>query len=145
MQLFARLLNVARRLHTCVLPTLQLMPGTGETERTKMKESIGFILTLALSILGFAWVETNDHRVQLEKERTVLLDTIAEQRLKIVVLSGECETDSECAELCEEGTRDLPPDHPDYCDGGPSPVVNPSAKAIADAAAEMGRRVDTKP
>lgn len=30
-----------------------------------------------------------------------------------------CSTDSECAELCPEGTRDLPPDHPDYCDGGP--------------------------
>lgn len=30
-----------------------------------------------------------------------------------------CTTDSECAELCPEGTRDLPPDHPDYCDGGP--------------------------
>lgn len=30
-----------------------------------------------------------------------------------------CETDSECAELCPEGTRDLPADHPDYCDGGP--------------------------
>jgi hypothetical protein len=30
-----------------------------------------------------------------------------------------CHTDTECAELCPEGTRDLPPDHPDYCDGGP--------------------------
>lgn len=33
-----------------------------------------------------------------------------------------CITDSECAELCPAGTRDLPPDHPDYCDGGPQPV-----------------------
>ncbi len=31
----------------------------------------------------------------------------------------ECVTDSECAELCPKGTRDLPVDHPDYCDGGP--------------------------
>ena len=30
-----------------------------------------------------------------------------------------CHTDTECAELCPQGTRDLPPDHPDYCDGGP--------------------------
>lgn len=30
-----------------------------------------------------------------------------------------CETDSECAELCPEGTRDLPADDPEYCDGGP--------------------------
>jgi hypothetical protein len=30
-----------------------------------------------------------------------------------------CETDTECAELCPEGSRDLPADHPDYCDGGP--------------------------
>lgn len=34
-----------------------------------------------------------------------------------------CITDSECAELCPEGTRDLPPDHPDYCDGGPQPAI----------------------
>jgi hypothetical protein len=33
--------------------------------------------------------------------------------------AGLCVTDSECAELCPEGTRDLPADHPDYCDGGP--------------------------
>ena len=33
--------------------------------------------------------------------------------------ASECVTDSECAELCPEGTRDLPIDHPDYCDGGP--------------------------
>jgi hypothetical protein len=30
-----------------------------------------------------------------------------------------CTTDTECAELCPEGSRDLPADHPDYCDGGP--------------------------
>lgn len=30
-----------------------------------------------------------------------------------------CSMDSECAELCPEGSRDLPADHPDYCDGGP--------------------------
>lgn len=30
-----------------------------------------------------------------------------------------CTTDSECMELCPEEERNLPPDHPDYCDGGP--------------------------
>lgn len=34
--------------------------------------------------------------------------------------SEDCVTDSECAALCPEGTRDLPADHPDYCDGGPT-------------------------
>ena len=33
--------------------------------------------------------------------------------------SALCHTDTECAELCPTGTRDLPSDHPDYCDGGP--------------------------
>lgn len=32
---------------------------------------------------------------------------------------AQCGTDSECMELCAAGTWDLPPDHPDYCDGGP--------------------------
>lgn len=35
--------------------------------------------------------------------------------------SALCGTDTECAELCPEGTRDLSPDDPDYCDGGPQP------------------------
>jgi hypothetical protein len=40
--------------------------------------------------------------------------------VKSVLETGAlCGTDTECAELCEEGTRDLPADHPDYCDGGP--------------------------
>ena len=26
---------------------------------------------------------------------------------------------TECAELCPDGSRDLPADHPDFCDGGP--------------------------
>lgn len=30
-----------------------------------------------------------------------------------------CGTDTECMELCPEGSWNLPPDHPDYCDGGP--------------------------
>ena len=30
-----------------------------------------------------------------------------------------CTTDTECAELCPKGSRDLPADHPDFCDGGP--------------------------
>lgn len=30
-----------------------------------------------------------------------------------------CHTDSECAELCPPADRELPPDHPLYCDGGP--------------------------
>lgn len=33
-----------------------------------------------------------------------------------------CTTDAECALYCPAGTMDLPPDHPDYCDGGPDPV-----------------------
>lgn len=32
---------------------------------------------------------------------------------------ASCTTDSECMELCPEGTRDLRPDNADYCDGGP--------------------------
>jgi hypothetical protein len=34
-----------------------------------------------------------------------------------------CTTDTECMAFCPVGTADLPPDHPDYCDGGPDPVV----------------------
>lgn len=30
-----------------------------------------------------------------------------------------CATDMECLEQCPAGTRDLPADHPDHCDGGP--------------------------
>jgi hypothetical protein len=30
-----------------------------------------------------------------------------------------CDTDTDCMRFCPEGTWDLPPDHPDYCDGGP--------------------------
>ena len=33
-----------------------------------------------------------------------------------------CTTDSECMELCDEASLNLPPDHPDYCDGGPEPA-----------------------
>lgn len=40
-----------------------------------------------------------------------------------------CETDSECAELCPEGTRDLPADHPEYCDGGPQPAEDDGSPA----------------
>lgn len=35
-------------------------------------------------------------------------------------VGAKCTTDTECAELCPSGTRDLPVDHPDYCDGGPN-------------------------
>jgi hypothetical protein len=31
-----------------------------------------------------------------------------------------CTTDTECMAQCPSGTWNLPPDHPDYCDGGPS-------------------------
>jgi hypothetical protein len=30
-----------------------------------------------------------------------------------------CDTDAECMRLCADDTANLPPDHPDYCDGGP--------------------------
>lgn len=32
--------------------------------------------------------------------------------------SSECHTDTECQALCPDNTALLPPDHPDYCDGG---------------------------
>lgn len=44
-------------------------------------------------------------------------------------VDAECTTDSECAELCPKGTRDLPADHPDYCDGGPTPAERAGADA----------------
>jgi hypothetical protein len=31
-----------------------------------------------------------------------------------------CHTDAECSLLCDETQMQLPLDHPDYCDGGPS-------------------------
>lgn len=30
-----------------------------------------------------------------------------------------CDTDTDCQRLCSEEEANLPPDHPDYCDGGP--------------------------
>jgi hypothetical protein len=30
-----------------------------------------------------------------------------------------CDTDTDCQQLCGEAEANLPPDHPDYCDGGP--------------------------
>lgn len=55
------------------------------------------------------------------------IDLIAAGAMLAAVLSCQttagddalCHTDTECAELCPAGTRDLPSDHPDYCDGGP--------------------------
>lgn len=31
-----------------------------------------------------------------------------------------CHTDAECSLLCDEVQTQLPPDHPDHCDGGPA-------------------------
>jgi hypothetical protein len=47
-----------------------------------------------------------------------LFGTMADEWVDFPELDG-CTTDTECAELCPEGTRDLPADHSDYCDGGP--------------------------
>ena len=30
-----------------------------------------------------------------------------------------CDTDTDCQRFCPEDEANLPPDHPDYCDGGP--------------------------
>lgn len=30
-----------------------------------------------------------------------------------------CDTDTDCQRFCGEDEANLPPDHPDYCDGGP--------------------------
>lgn len=44
------------------------------------------------------------------------IETIPEDDLTSVGLG--CRTDSECQALCPKDTWLLPPDHPDYCDGG---------------------------
>lgn len=36
-----------------------------------------------------------------------------------------CTTDTECVEECPDECCMLPPDHPDYCDGGPDPEESP--------------------
>lgn len=45
---------------------------------------------------------------------------VFDRRPSTLADEASCSTDSECALLCSEADRELPPDHPDYCDGGPS-------------------------
>ena len=60
----------------------------------------------------------------MKKDSLVLWITIAAFAVAVAFAQSEesgaiCDTDTDCMRFCPEGTADLPPDHPEYCDGGP--------------------------
>lgn len=58
-------------------------------------------------------------RLPLYAFLAALLFSLAVDAARVALEAPGCITDTECAELCPAGTRDLPQDHPDHCDGGP--------------------------
>lgn len=84
-----------------------------------MRDYIGFIVLLAFScfLLGF------DAAIYVDKHVVDLAEVGVDHNLDAIHASEEgsteCTTDSECIEQCPEESKNLRPDDPEYCDGGP--------------------------
>lgn len=85
-----------------------------------MRRDLVVIVACAFFVMGYALGQADGKIDCDERIDRMLEQEDRDEQQRHDRESGECSTDTECAELCPEGTRDLMPDDPEYCDGGPT-------------------------